>query len=89
MAVYKMIRIRVHDADRYSTFADAASAALARHGGELLFQNERDAATRILFVRFPDAASSWAHYGDPEIQQALSTANGSFTRDIVALEGGS
>ena len=89
MAVYKMIRIRVHDADGYATFAKAASAATARHGGEVLFQNERDAATRILVVRFPDAASSWAHYGDPEIQQALSTAEGSFTRDIVAFEGGS
>ncbi len=89
MAVYKMIRIRVHDADRCATYTRAASAALARHGGELLYQNERDAATRILVVRFPDAASSWAHYGDPEVQQALSTARGSFTRDIVALEGGS
>ena len=88
MAVYKMIRITVHDADGYATFAKAASAALARHGGELLFQNERDAATRILLVRFPDAASSWAHYGDPEIQQAVSAAKGSFARDIVALEGG-
>jgi len=55
MAVYKMIRIRVHDADRYAAFAEAAAAATARHGGELLFQNERDAATRILLVRFPDA----------------------------------
>lgn len=89
MAVYKMIRISVHDADGYAVFAEAASAALARHGGELLFHNERDAATRILLVRFPDAASSWAHYGDPEIQRALSAAEGSFTRDIVALEGGS
>ena len=88
MAVYKIIRIRVHDADGYAAFAEAASAATARHGGELLFQNDRDATTRILVVRFPDAASSWAHYGDPEIQQALSTARGSFTRDIVALEGG-
>jgi len=89
MAVYKMIRIRVHDAERFATYAEAASAALARHGGELLFENERDAATRILVVRFPDAASSWAHHGDPEVQQALSTAKGSFTRDIVAVEGGS
>jgi len=88
MAVYKMIRIRVHDADGYAVFAEAASSALARHGGELLYQNDRDAATRILVVRFPDAASSWAHQGDPEVQQALSTARGSFTRDIVALEGG-
>ena len=89
MAVYKMIRIRVHDADRYAAFAKAASAATPRHGGEVLFQNEPDAATRILVVRFPDAASSWAHYGDPEIQQSLSEAEGSFTRDIVALDGGS
>ena len=88
MAVYKMIRIRVHDTEGYAAFAEAAAAATARHGGELLFQNERNAATRILVVRFPDAASSWAHYGDPEVQQALSTAEGSFTRDIVALEGG-
>lgn len=88
MAVYKMIRSSIHDADGYAKFAEAAAAALAKHGGEVLFDNE-DAATRVLLLRFPDTAASWAHHGDPEVRQALSAAEGSFTRDIVALEGGS
>ncbi len=86
MSVHKVVIITVKDADGYAAFAKVASAVLARHGGEIVAQNEADASDRILVQRFADGAGARAFYADPELQEALAAGEGSFTRDVVIIE---
>ena len=85
MTVYRVIMNRVRDADGYAAFAKVASAALARHGGEIVARCD-DGSDRIMIQRFPDAAAVRAHYCDPELQDALAASAGSFTRDVIVRE---
>ncbi len=85
MAVYRVIMSRVRDADGYAAFTKVASAALARHGGEVVARHDGE-SDRILVQRFPNAAAVRAHYCDPELQAALDANAGSFTRDVIVRE---
>ena len=86
MAVLKVVMVQVHDADGYAAFVKVASAAMARHGGEIIAESEADVADRVMVQRFEDAAGARAFLCDAEVQQALDANAGAFTRDVVMIE---
>ena len=86
MSVYRVIMIEVRDVDGYEAFAKVASAALARYGGETVAKSADDTPHRVVVQRFPDGASVRGHYCDPELQEALATHQGSFTRDVLVID---
>lgn len=93
MAAYIVIRTKVEDLEAHSAFAEAATALLAQSDGEFVVRArecetlEGETPDVVVVQRFPDAASARAFYDSPGHQQALKSAGGAFTREVVIVEG--
>ncbi|WP_419164059.1 DUF1330 domain-containing protein [Candidatus Palauibacter sp.] len=86
-------RIRVHDPEAHGAFTAAATALFAQSDGEFVVRArecetlEGETPDVVVVQRFPDAASAQAFYDSPGHQQALKSAGGAFTREVVIVEG--
>lgn len=91
MAVYKVILVKVHDAEGFAAFSEVARAAMEKFGGELVVRSD-DCVTPVgeafdtdclIIQKFPDVASARAVRDDAEHKEARTRYASAFTRQIV------
>lgn len=85
-------RAEVTDAEAYKRYAEAASPAIAKHGGVYLARGgkserlEGDARPRNVVIQFPDFESAKACYNSPEYQAARENRKDAALFDCVLVE---
>ena len=93
MAAYSIVRADVHDAEGYGKYAEIATAAVSKYGGEFLVrggtaeQKEGEGRARNVVIRWKDMETALAFYDSPEYQEALSHGLPASTREYVVVEG--
>ena len=93
MAAYSIVRADVHDAEAYGKYAEIATAAVTKYGGEFLVrggaaeQMEGEGRARNVVIRWPDMDTARAFYSSEEYTEALSHGLPASTREYVIVEG--
>ncbi len=95
MATYLIVDTLLDDPARYEDYKLQAKPLVEQYGGEYLARGgalrvkESDlwSPTRMVVVRFPDAATAEAFYNCPQYQAILPISKESARRTLVMLEG--
>lgn len=93
MTAYAIVRIDVNDADEYAKYAEIASRAIDKFGGEFLVRGgeyhhiEGTSRSRNVIIRWPDVETAKKFYYSELYQEALSYGIPASTRDYVIVEG--
>ena len=93
MAVFAIVRVDVHDDEKYARYASRAGKAVESHGGEFLARGGRcehmegNGRARNVIIRFPDMDTARAFYHSDAYQEALSFGLPASTRDYTFVEG--
>ncbi len=88
-----IVRVSVHDADRYGRYAALAPVALKKYGARVLARGGRyealegDARARNVILEFDDYETARAYYHSPEYQEARSHRIGAADFDLTLVEG--
>ena len=91
MAAYKVILVKVHDAEGFEAFSKIGRAAMERYGGELVFRSDECLTVLdegletdcLIIQKFPDVASARAARDDEEHKEARAKYASAFTRHII------
>jgi uncharacterized protein (DUF1330 family) len=94
MAAYLLIRVDVHDWERYRAYMQATPAALAKYGGKFIARGGEtvtlegpEETRRVALVEFPSLAQAKAFYASPEYEAAKALRAGACDAQFVAIEG--
>ena len=95
MATYLIVDTLLEKPELYEEYKLKAKPLVERFGGEYLARGgdltlrETDlwSPTRMVLVRFPDAASANRFYDSPEYQSILPVSRQSARRTMIMLEG--
>jgi len=95
MAAYLVVDADIHDVEAYDRYKVGARPILERHGGEYLarggaldvVEDGTWTPTRLVIVRFPDAASARAALEDPDYAPLRALRQGAAKATIAIVEG--
>jgi uncharacterized protein (DUF1330 family) len=95
MATYLIVDTLLDKPELYEEYKLKAKPLVEQHGGEYLARGgaltlkETDlwSPTRMVLIRFPDAASASGFYDSAEYQAILPVSRASARRTMVMLEG--
>ena len=95
MAAYLVVDTLLENPDLYETYKSRAKPLAEKYGGEYLARGgpmtlkETDlwSPTRLVLVKFPDAATANRFYDSPEYQEVLKISKQAAKRTCVVLEG--
>ena len=95
MAAYLVVDTLLDNPSLYEEYKLRAKAVAEKYGGEYLARGgnltlkEADlwTPTRLVLIRFADAASANRFYDSPEYQSVLDISKKSARRTVVVLEG--
>ena len=95
MATYLIVDTLIDKPERYEAYKVKAKPLVEHYGGEYLARGgdltlrETDlwSPTRMVLVRFPDAASANRFYDSAEYQAILPISRESARRTMIMLEG--
>ena len=95
MAAYLIVDTLLENPDLYETYKSRAKPLAEKYGGEYLARGgpmtlkETDlwSPTRLVLLKFPDAATANRFYDSPEYQEVLKISKQAAKRTCVVLEG--
>ena len=95
MAAYLVVDTRIGDAEAYERYKLGAKPIAERHGGEYLARGGALTVleaglwtpSRLVIIRFPDAAAAKAFADDPEYQPLKALRQGAATCTLAIVEG--
>jgi len=94
MSAYLIVNVHVNDVASYEEYKSRVPALIRRHGGEYLVRGGKFVVlegtwkpTRLVILRFPDAASAHALLDDPEYQPLKALRQRVSQTDIVVVDG--
>ena len=95
MAAYLIVDTLLENPDLYETYKSRAKPLAEKYGGEYLARGgpmtlkETDlwSPTRLVLLKFPDAATANRFYNSPEYQEVLKISKQAAKRTCVVLEG--
>ncbi len=95
MATYLIVDTLLDKPDLYEAYKLKAKPLVEQFGGEYLArggnltlkETELWSPTRMVLIRFPDAASANGFYESPEYQAILPISKQSARRTMIMLEG--
>lgn len=95
MAAYLVVDTLLESPELYEQYKLRAKPLVEQYGGEYLARGgalavkEDDlwSPTRLVLVKFPDAATANRFYDSPEYQDVLKISKQSAKRTVVVLEG--
>jgi len=95
MAAYLVVDSDIHDAGAYDRYKAGARPILERHGGEYIVrggaldvvEDGTGTPTRLVIVKFPDAASARAALDDPEYAPLRALRQGAAKATLAIVEG--
>jgi uncharacterized protein (DUF1330 family) len=95
MAAYLVVDTDIHDAEAYDRYKAAARPILERHGGEYIarggaldvVEDGTWTPTRLVIVKFPDAASARAALEDPDYAPLRVLRQSAAKATIAIVEG--
>ncbi len=90
---YVIARVDIHDREAYARYAEAASRAIAAHGGRPLARGGRyealegNARARNVVLEFDSYDAARAYYHSAEYQAAKALREGAADMEMVLVEG--
>jgi uncharacterized protein (DUF1330 family) len=95
MAAYLVVDTRIGDAEAYERYKLGAKPIAERHGGEYLARGGALTVleaglwtpSRLVIIRFPDAAAAKAFADDPEYQPLKALRQGAASCTLAIVEG--
>ncbi len=90
---YWIVRVDVHDAERYGDYVKANAEPFARFGARFLARGGRTegvegvARARNVVIEFPSFDAALACYHDPAYQAAKAIRDPVATAELVVIEG--
>jgi uncharacterized protein (DUF1330 family) len=95
MAACLLVDTDISDTAAYDTYKAAARPLAERHGGEYLarggalqvLENDLWTPTRLVIVRFPDAAAARAFTDDPAYQPLKAIRHGAARCSMAIVDG--
>jgi uncharacterized protein (DUF1330 family) len=95
MAAYLVVDTRIGDAEAYERYKLGAKPIAERHGGEYLARGGALTVleaglwtpSRLVIIRFPDAAAAKAFADDPEYQPLKAVRQGAATCTLAIVDG--
>ncbi len=94
MPYYFLVRITIHDPERYGKYLEKAGEVFDRYGGTYLAVDDEPLAvegewpcTRTVLISFPDRAAFEAWYHSPDYQAILEHRLAAARCDAVLLKG--
>ena len=86
-------RVDIHDDETYKKYAEIATAAIQKFGGEILvrggeaFQMEGEGRKRNVIIKWPDMKTAKEFYHSDLYQKALTYGTKAAVRDYTLVEG--
>ena len=93
MVAYSIVRIDIKDPKEYSKYAEIATRAIKKFGGEFLVRGgeyhhiEGTSRARNVIIKWPDVEIAKKFYYSDLYQEALSYGIPASIRDYVIVEG--
>ena len=93
MPAYTIARVDIHDDENYKKYAEIATEAIQKFGGEILvrggeaFQMEGEGRKRNVIIKWPDMKTAKAFYHSDLYQKALTYGTIAAVRDYTLVEG--
>ena len=93
MTAYSVVRIDIKDAEEYAKYAEIATEAIQKFGGEILvrggeaFQMEGEGRKRNVIIKWPDMKTAKDFYHSDLYQKALTYGTKAAVRDYTLVEG--
>ena len=95
MAAYLVVDADIHDVEAYDRYKAGARPILERHGGEYIarggaldvVEDGTWTPTRLVIVKFPDAASARAALDDPDYAPLRALRQGAAKATLAIVEG--
>lgn len=93
MSVYVIINLEVHDAEAYEEYKAKVPALIHKHGGEYVVRGGKFMVlegdwkpSRLVLLRFPDAAAVQALLADLDYQPLKALRQRAAKTDLVVVE---
>ena len=93
MPAYTIARVDIHDDENYKKYAEIATEAIQKFGGEILvrggetFQMEGVGRKRNVIIKWPDMKTAKEFYHSDLYQKALTYGTKAAIRDYTLVEG--
>ena len=93
MPAYTIARVDIHDDENYKKYAEIATEAIQKFGGEILvrggeaFQMEGKGRKRNVIIKWPDMKTAKEFYHSDLYQKALTYGVKAAVRDYTLVEG--
>ena len=93
MPAYTIARVDIHDDKNYKKYAEIATEAIQKFGGEILvrggdsFQMEGEGRKRNVIIKWPDMKTAKEFYHSDLYQKALTYGTKAAVRDYTLVEG--
>ena len=93
MPAYTIARVDIHDDENYKKYAEIATEAIQKFGGEILvrggdsFQMEGEGRKRNAIIKWPDMKTAKEFYHSDLYQKALTYGTKAAVRDYTLVEG--
>jgi uncharacterized protein (DUF1330 family) len=95
MAAYLVVDTAIDDSEAYERYKLGAKPIAERHGGEYLarggaltvLEDGLWTPTRLVIIRFPDAAAAQAFADDPDYQPLKALRQGAAKCTLAIVEG--
>ena len=93
-AAYVLVDNTVHNVETYATYIEQIAPTVAQYGGEylirggeVLFQDSDWRPSRLVVMRFPDAAAAQRWIEAPELQQLHQMRRDNARSQMILIEG--
>ena len=93
MSAHTIARVDIHDDENYKKYAEIATEAINKFGGEILvrggeaFQLEGEGRKRNVIIKWPDMKTAKEFYYSDLYQKALTYGTKAAVRDYTLVEG--
>ena len=93
MPAYTIARVDIHHDENYKKYAEIATEAIQKFGGEILvrggdsFQMEGEGRKRNVIIKWPDMKTAKEFYHSDLYQKALTYGTKAAVRDYTLVEG--
>ena len=93
MPAYTIARVDIHDDETYKKYAEIATEAIQKFGGQILvrggeaFQMEGEGRKRNVIIKWPDMKTAKEFYHSDLYQKALTYGTKAAIRDYTLVEG--
>ena len=93
MPAYTIARVDIHNDENYKKYAEIATEAIQKFGGEILvrggeaFQMEGEGRKRNVIIKWPDMKTAKDFYYSDLYQKALTYGTKAAIRDYTLVEG--